>query len=581
MRESSSFHGTDFHFLIPCILRLINIFFLIRHRNNTLVLVKEGNEVLSWRKERKKWKQTEVHLQTQPPSPKPRSNQGMGSSEKRRICSGFNIGLVAVLAAAVVLSLFTLLLQRGHVSLDMGFIVSTPTADLPGASVEASSSFRAEEEKSWRNLPDAFPIQKANGVSGDFETSIRGSRVVQDWKGHEEVLMTSQDHQKKEQFEEEEEDEVIPEEIKWQISCDKSPVRFECQNYGFLPTKPLLPQDVRLCDRERHNHMPHGDKESLCPDDPTCVKCKPDYELNLKAINLFREKSMQDRRRAVFERKFTKRLHSGRVVKLPVVVVGFNSGQTFFFMNWVCSCEAIGIDPREFTYIIPTDREAYDYVVARNFTAEPLDWRMKANLNIRSQYKGHANVGPHGLINTFVAAGAESVLLEEYPTILMDVDLIWLKNVRRYIASVVHPGDDMVGSFSPRDDAYGYMNGGFIYFSPTKASKLFLSSFVNMCSIKRSSDQIILNMMARYYKFRYLHINIFPMSDINTHWSQRRLRHLKNGEMPQAVHAVGVNKGPRFQVLNLWFLKPSCKSFDQTLIDDALKLNLLNKTMLR
>lgn len=50
-----------------------------------------------------------------------------------------------------------------------------------------------------------------------------------------------------------------------------------------------------------------------------------------------------------------------------MVVSAVNSGQLFLFMNWVCSCERLGMDPRKFTYVVAADKTAHKFLKEQGF----------------------------------------------------------------------------------------------------------------------------------------------------------------------------------------------------------------------
>ncbi|CAK9002648.1 Transaldolase [Durusdinium trenchii] len=330
-----------------------------------------------------------------------------------------------------------------------------------------------------------------------------------------------------------------------------------------------------MCDPSVNVHLPHGKAEYTCPKDGTCVACRSHFTKMNAVVQAFRQTKLQARRKEVFDERFA--------VNQAVVVVSVNLGQVFLLLNWACSVRArVEMDPRAFTYVVTTDEMAHKVLTKAGFIVEPMDWLRESNIKIDHKYKGLANVGPHAYINTVMAAAGEALLLEDHPVLLMDVDIIWLRNPLEFLARATRPGRDVIASLSPRDDSYGYVNGGAVYFVPTVKSKIFLSTFVNLSVLKHGSDQVVLNILFRHFRFRTLNLFVVNTDVFNTNWGFKdKLKVSNPGITPYLAHIVGRYKAARLQKLNLWFHTPSCEFYNAELIDRAARDGLVNASAAR
>lgn len=71
----------------------------------------------------------------------------------------------------------------------------------------------------------------------------------------------------------------------------------------------------------------------------------------------------------------------------PVVVSAVNSGQLFLFMNWVCSCSQLGLDAREFTYIIAADKVAHNYLTQQGFLQPEPSYLSSLSFELTGEYR--------------------------------------------------------------------------------------------------------------------------------------------------------------------------------------------------
>jgi len=357
--------------------------------------------------------------------------------------------------------------------------------------------------------------------------------------------------------------------------CEDDPIADGCIDLVGFPAKPLTLQALRFCDVKQNPLLRRGSQEFDCPKDPTCVKCASrEYPKMKKVLESFRAEKRMKQREALFNDRFSYVDENGIRQKRQVVVAGVNLGQMHLFLNWACSANNLGLNATEFVYMIPTDKETSDILVKHGFATEPLDWLEESGVKINKKFVG-ANAGPHAMINSLIAAGAESLVLHDYPTFLMDVDMVWLRNPLPLLKRAA-PRRDIIGSFAPRNDAYGFMNTGAVYFIPTPKTKIFLSTFVNLSVIKKNSDQITFNSLLRYYLFRQLAISILPHTVFDTNWSKKKLKAMSKEnrpkeKLPYLLHVVSSNKVQRLQMAKKWVLDRHCAYFDKELLINVSK----------
>lgn len=187
-------------------------------------------------------------------------------------------------------------------------------------------------------------------------------------------------------------------------SCGEDPLDDNCPlGLTGFPSKPLSIKEAKLCDEKMHPSLPHN-SEVRCEGDPTCVKCRSKEIQNNEALF------------AAFNGRARKRLRVERLQQWfrkdqPVIVCAVNYGQLFLFLNWANSCIANKVmDPREFIWVIPTDKRAFDLLSKFGFHAEPVDWLADFKVRISENYRGGANIGGHTYINSVTVFAANSLL---------------------------------------------------------------------------------------------------------------------------------------------------------------------------
>eukprot|EP00924_Labyrinthula_sp_SR-Ha-C_P012501 snap_masked-scaffold_10-processed-gene-8.39-mRNA-1 protein AED:1.00 eAED:1.00 QI:0/-1/0/0/-1/1/1/0/445 len=352
--------------------------------------------------------------------------------------------------------------------------------------------------------------------------------------------------------------------------CDIDPLDDSCtKNYEGQPKLPLTIEKANMCD-EKTNAKVGKQTELVCKTDPTCKKCRAHSIEKTEAL----------------EKGFlaTKVSASRRVrlrTKLPsknIIVSSVNEGQLYLFLNWACSCIKNNVfDPRKYMYIVPTDKKTYEIVTGFGFIAEPLDWYEIAHregLKISSTYNNKANVGSHATINNILAFACNFIIQQGKNVLLMDVDLIFLRDPFPWLekASLRR---DLLGMYSPREDMYGYVNSGFVYFKNTIKSKYFLQSLQNLCYIKETSDQQLFNSILRHPKMQQIEQRILPRWLFFTLWKSTT-KYGFDENKTFVVHAVSNNKAQRFIKMKQWHLDESCPFYNNDIFQQAKTKGLLD-----
>lgn len=319
---------------------------------------------------------------------------------------------------------------------------------------------------------------------------------------------------------------------------------------GFI-TKPLTIDTAMLCDTRS---MPILKGSWECDSDITCRNCSRAFIKRFnKLSNAYNKSSLRKIRINEIKMRFSS--------EDTVVVSSINYGQLYLFMNWYCSLLSIGVDPRDFTVMVPIDEPTKLYLDKLGFYTTPIDWVYTMQTKISSKYSTHsANVGAHADVNNILLLQSAEILLQTNKNVLVsDVDIVWLNpNV---IADLKHRigSLDLLGMISPYYNAKSVMNTGFMYFRNTIKSRLFIETVVNLAGIKQSSDQKLFNIVLRHPRLSTYNYDILP-NELYYKYGGRKA--IPPSEKAMLYHGVGIEKRNRFEYYNLWFHNITCRVFD-------------------
>jgi len=335
---------------------------------------------------------------------------------------------------------------------------------------------------------------------------------------------------------------------------------FDLDDVGF-PPKPLTIEEVRLCDREMQPFL-KGSMYS-CPD-PTCLKCnKADQNRKRKLIEVLRSEERMKKRISMIKTKFKP--------KSAVTVMTVNTGQIHLFLNWVCSCERHGIEVRDSTLMVPTDRNAANIIERNNFTILPLDWITELGFTIDAKYEGADQAGwnphmqGHSDINSVTVIVANDLVQNDYTLLLHDVDIVWQIDPRDWLRDAAIQRD-CLAMFAPRWDSLGVANSGFVWMVANKRTKIFMQTLENLLPVKGISDQQLWNALLRHHKFRQIGFRVLPLLQFQLLYDHtlRKWNQIKDKAI--VVHGVSHRKTYRLAKANLWFFDEKCSAYTKDLV---------------
>lgn len=159
----------------------------------------------------------------------------------------------------------------------------------------------------------------------------------------------------------------------------------------------------------------------------------------------------------------------------------------------------------------------------------------------------------------------------------MDVDFVFLKDVFPFLQRAA-ARRDILGMYSPRHDAYGYYNSGFLYIIPTRKSKIFMKTLENLTLLKRTSDQVIWNTLIRHYRFQQMQHRVLPREYFFTMWERPSAS--RQGYDPvraKCIHAVSIEKAKRLVSLGHWYLNSSFPFYNKEVLDYAKQMDLFRR----
>lgn len=196
----------------------------------------------------------------------------------------------------------------------------------------------------------------------------------------------------------------------------------------YMALQPMSLEEMTFCDNVKRPQIPNQitcrvKSPSKSPFvrqgiDVTCLSCFGNTASRFEDVRrVFRKKQYKEERKMILQ-NFTKDMKKKEIVLLSV-----NLGQLYLLLNWACGLELeLGLNPREFSIIIPTDDETYERLTKMGFTAFPTNYTHELDPPIISDYTGQSNAGGHADINNIIMLAANEAI-DEHITILMQVRL--------------------------------------------------------------------------------------------------------------------------------------------------------------
>ncbi|ETO19745.1 hypothetical protein RFI_17485, partial [Reticulomyxa filosa] len=183
-------------------------------------------------------------------------------------------------------------------------------------------------------------------------------------------------------------------------------------------------------------------------------------------------------------------------------------------------------------------------------------------------------LGAHRFMVAFQIIYTFDLISLGYDVVMQDVDVVWLKDLRKYENFGDPEYVDVEMSFDNRFDHAGPGNSGFIKINSNCKTKIFMETMVDHIALVviGRSDQIQWNIFLREYKFRLLRLNILPPEKFVGGWQwseileRKPLTRLPPREQIWFVHASWTDehlmKIPKLKLIRAWFFNKSCKYFN-------------------
>ena len=75
-----------------------------------------------------------------------------------------------------------------------------------------------------------------------------------------------------------------------------------------------------------------------------------------------------------------------------IAIMAVNYGQLYLFLNWACSCERLGIDPKVVAMVVPTDKQTAHVLQRLGFFFVSPDWIAALDQPISARYSGRCEL---------------------------------------------------------------------------------------------------------------------------------------------------------------------------------------------
>ena len=391
---------------------------------------------------------------------------------------------------------------------------------------------------------------------------------------------------------------------------------------------------LRLC-RPLHNH------QVTCLNDDTCAapKCS---NINFPYFNISfgppRKRIKEFYRTRIDRVGYLKhliddmRLRFGPPLHNTIMLMTFNVGYSYMFLNWLCSTMVNHVNLtalRSSLLILATDAEARDLVNRTGFYTfdpEPL------TLWVGRKFVKHAaplfGLGSHMDMNMVTKFGLTNDIVDlGYNVASMDTDLVWTADAfdrmwshcevalcdaiflwdgrpfgpaRNYTARIDYRLDDPDPFFRKPilgKNSFPQFNTGFflIKAGPRTAKLLATLMSVQFLQAWKGTDQLVYNLLLYHHVFSDLRLSIVPEREFVPGGTLHLGRHLRPFPKPpelQAIHASDAGKHTdkviKLQRIGHWYFSPercpkmfnTCRSMHGCLPSFDLVAAIKNVTLL-
>lgn len=247
-------------------------------------------------------------------------------------------------------------------------------------------------------------------------------------------------------------------------------------------------------------------------------------------------------------------------------------------MNWVCGLELQNIaqDIRKTTIIIATDAGSEQLAKKLDFSVVRGDWIQKFKIDTKAAKQ--FSRGAHRWTVSLQIVYAMDVVALGYDILQQDVDVVWLKDVRKYfVENEQSLFTDIEMTSDGRVDYKGPGNSGFVKVLSNCKTKIFLQTLFHYIGVVLwgSSDQFAWNMFLMEYDFRQISFSLLPPTKfVNGHQFGLHKKQTKQQVSNDVwfLHASWTDqhtkKVTKFKVMNAWFLNESCSHYQDGVVPE-------------
>ena len=236
-----------------------------------------------------------------------------------------------------------------------------------------------------------------------------------------------------------------------------------------------------------------------------------------------------------------------------------NHGFMDMFLNWVCSCNENGIDPRPWALIFAMDSETGSQLEQLGFAV------YTDETSYGDQQKEAVKVfGNKNFVRLMFAKTAivQDVLLLGYHVLFQDADVIWKKDPTDYLLQPSQQRFDAQFMYDGPNQFYEplHANSGFFFLRNTTESKTFWDMvFKNYDKILYyRSQQKVVNIVLLSRFFRGLKLDILPEKDFANGHLFCEDKPLELPQSPSVIHCSWTkniqHKIEKYKNANLWYL---------------------------
>ena len=328
---------------------------------------------------------------------------------------------------------------------------------------------------------------------------------------------------------------------------------------GFPASPPGWKRLIRIC--------ANLDRFSItCPPDKACIDCIPPWggpEWITEWTNTFikREYETRDRRRKELQEIIDQHLNL-KHDESSITLMTLNSGYTYLFLNWLCGLHLQGIadDIRQTSIIIATDETTELLAREVGFQVVRGDWiKIKIDEHAAKSFA----LGAHRWTVSLQIVYAFDLIMMGYNIIQQDVDVVWLKDVRKYFENTYN---DIEMACDGRLDYIGPGNSGFIHVRSNCKTRVYMETLMYYVGlvIAGRSDQRVWNMFLTSYDFRQMLFEMLPpdMFVGGDQWGNGKKKGDKLSDHIWFLHASWTSdhteKVTKFEQLDAWFLNKTC-----------------------